>query len=92
MRAAIYTRKSKYTGKGASIENQISACKEYLKRLDVNDFTVYEDEGFSGKSTNRPRFKEMIADAKKKKFDIIICYKLDRISEKEQIFQHLLLS
>lgn len=90
MRAAIYTRKSKYTGKGASIENQISACKEYLKRLDVNDFTVYEDEGFSGKSTNRPRFKEMIADAKKKKFDIIICYKLDRISRNVTDFSTLI--
>ncbi len=90
MKAAIYTRKSKYTGKGASIENQISACKDYLKRLDVDDFTIYEDEGFSGKSTNRPKFKQMISDAKNKKFDIIICYKLDRISRNVTDFSSLI--
>lgn len=90
MKAAIYTRKSKYTGKGASIENQITACKEYLKRLDIDDFIIYEDEGFSGKSTNRPKFKEMMNDAKVKKFDILICYKLDRISRNVTDFSTLI--
>lgn len=80
MIAAIYSRKSVYTDKGESVENQISLCKTYAKNLGINDFLVYEDEGFSGKDTNRPQFKQMIKDSKKKKFDVLICYRLDRIS------------
>jgi site-specific DNA recombinase len=38
---AIYTRKSIYIGKGESIENQITVCKDYLKRLEVNDYVIY---------------------------------------------------
>lgn len=78
--AAIYTRKSVYTGKGESIQNQIKVCKEYLTRGNVNNFLIYEDEGFSGKNIHRPQFQRMLRDAKEKKFDILICYRLDRVS------------
>lgn len=81
-RAAIYSRKSIFTGKGESIENQIEMCKDYYLRhygSDV-DFIIYEDEGFSGGNTKRPKFQEMLSDIKLKKFDTLICYRLDRIS------------
>ena len=78
--AGIYTRKSKFTGKGESIEQQVNVCKEYLKRLDIEDFLIYQDEGFSGKSTDRPMYKQMLRDAHSNKFSLIICYRLDRIS------------
>ncbi|MCW6079295.1 recombinase family protein [Clostridium sporogenes] len=82
MIAAIYSRKSKFTEKGESVENQIEMCKEYLKRnfKELKHIEIYEDEGFSGKDTNRPKFKKMIKDAKNKKINILICYRLDRIS------------
>ncbi|QAA32089.1 recombinase family protein [Clostridium manihotivorum] len=80
MKAAIYSRKSIFTGKGDSIENQIEFCKEYGKKLGIEEYIVYEDEGFSGKNTNRPRFQQLLKDAKKKAFDFLICYRLDRIS------------
>lgn len=80
MKAAIYSRKSVFTGKGESIENQIELCKEYGKRLNVDEYLIYEDEGFSGGNTNRPKFKELIKDANDKKFNVLICYRLDRIS------------
>ena len=81
-RAAIYSRKSIFTGKGESIENQIEMCKDYYLRhygSDV-DFIIYEDEGFSGGNTKRPKFQEMLSDIKLKRFDTLICYRLDRIS------------
>lgn len=78
--AAIYSRKSKITEKGDSIENQINICKNYLKNIGIEDYIIYEDEGFSGKNTQRPEFQRMFRDAKNKKFDILICYKLDRVS------------
>ncbi|MCR1175576.1 recombinase family protein [Clostridium botulinum] len=81
MKAAIYSRKSVFTGKGESIGNQINLCKDYGKKnLGIEEFLVYEDEGFSGGNTNRPKFKQLIKDAKDKKFDVLICYRLDRIS------------
>lgn len=81
-KVAIYSRKSVFTGKGESIENQIELCKDYYLRIYGNDveFIIYEDEGFSGGNTNRPKFQEMLNDIKKKNFDSLICYRLDRIS------------
>lgn len=90
MKAAIYSRKSKFTGKGESIENQVQLCMDYAKNLGITEFLVYEDEGFSGGSTDRPKFKEMIEDAKNKKFDYLICYRLDRISRNVSDFSSLI--
>ncbi|TCS91303.1 site-specific DNA recombinase [Keratinibaculum paraultunense] len=81
MKIAIYSRKSKYTGKGESIQNQIEMCKDYCnKHFDQCEFIIYEDEGFSGGDKDRPQFKSMMSDAKKGKFETVVCYRLDRIS------------
>lgn len=90
MKAAIYSRKSRFTGKGESVENQIQLCKEYLNHMQVEDFVVYEDEGFSGSNTDRPQFKQMMKAAKSKNFDILICYRLDRISRNIADFSNLI--
>lgn len=49
---AIYSRKSKFTGKGESIGNQVELCKEYIRGHYGEDaarnVVVFEDEGFSG--------------------------------------------
>lgn len=83
-RFVIYSRKSKFTGKGESIENQIEMCRQYI-RMQFGDSAadsalVYEDEGFSGGSLERPRFKKMMADAAGGGFRAIVVYRLDRIS------------
>lgn len=82
MRIAIYSRKSRFVEGSESIENQIEMCKEYIKRnfKNVEDILIYEDEGFSGKDTDRPQFKKLMQAAENKMFDVIICYRLDRIS------------
>ncbi len=81
---AIYSRKSKFTGKGESIENQIELCRQYIRlhNPDVreSDILIYEDEGFSGGNTNRPKFKEMMAKIKANQIQAVVCYRLDRIS------------
>lgn len=67
---AIYSRKSKFTGKGESIGNQIELCRQYISAHFGSDFAqqayVYEDEGFSGGNLDRPQFKKMMQEAKKK--------------------------
>ena len=90
MKAAIYSRKSKFTGKGESVENQIELCKTYGANHGYTDFSIYEDEGFSGGNINRPMFKSMMKDATLKKFDAIICYRLDRISRNVSDFSTLI--
>lgn len=81
---AIYSRKSKFTGKGESIGNQIELCRQYISAHYGDDYAnctyIYEDEGFSGGNLDRPQFKIMMQEAKKKKFTAIVCYRLDRIS------------
>lgn len=82
MNIAIYSRKSKFTGKGDSIENQIEMCKQYIKSHIKGkfEFLIYEDEGFSGSTINRPEFQKLINDIKLHKIGILVCYRLDRIS------------
>lgn len=81
MKAAIYVRKSKFTEEGESIENQINMCMNYANTvLAINDYEIYQDEGFSGGNTDRPQFKKLIKDIKANKFTYLICYRLDRIS------------
>ena len=83
MKIAIYSRKSIFSEKGDSIENQIQLCKDYCESNFKNnnlEYIIYEDEGFSGKNLNRPKFKELINDITLNKLDLLICYRLDRIS------------
>ncbi len=90
---AIYSRKSKYTGKGESIGNQIELCKAYVRKnfdnVTEQDFFLYEDEGFSGKNLERPQFKELLKDAAAHRFGCIVCYRLDRISRSVVDFSSL---
>jgi DNA invertase Pin-like site-specific DNA recombinase len=90
VKAAIYSRKSIFTGKGESIENQIEFCMEYGNKLGVTEYCIYEDEGYSGGNTNRPKFQQLLRDVKKKQFDILICYRLDRISRNVADFSNTL--
>lgn len=81
MKIAIYSRKSKTSDKGESIDNQIHMCKEYANtHFDAPEFSIFVDEGFSGGTTNRPQFKILIDELKKGLYDVLICYRLDRIS------------
>ncbi len=83
-RVAIYSRKSRFTGKGESIDNQVELCKDYVRvhygEEMLENIYVYEDEGFSGGNLNRPSFKKMMTAAQKHEFKAIIVYRLDRIS------------
>ena len=91
---AIYSRKSRFTGKGESIGNQVELCKEYIRTHYGEDtldrIAVYEDEGFSGGNLNRPDFKNMMEAARKHKFKAIIVYRLDRISRNISDFSSLI--
>jgi site-specific DNA recombinase len=93
-KVAIYSRKSKFTGKGESVENQIQWCRQYIfshfENIEEKDILIYEDEGFSGGNTKRPHFRKMMEDAEKREFCAVVCYRLDRISRNIQDFAKLI--
>ena len=81
---AIYSRKSKFTGKGESIENQIELCRQHIKlhheNVSEDDILIFEDEGFSGGNVNRPQFQAMMKEIRANRIQAVVCYRLDRIS------------
>lgn len=86
MKIAIYSRKSKFTGKGDSIGNQIDRCRDYInfiysEQKDI-EIIIFEDEGFSGKNTERPGFKKMMHMVKGKELDAVVVYQLNRLGRK----------
>lgn len=163
---AVYSRKSKFTGKGESIENQIDLCLKYIENnfrdsgifnitvhnflkeshseplnnnhvfhtkpatsepesdvpeeynglncvsgkiadsntsksvsgksdgfgRNINQYTIriYEDEGFSGSTLNRPQFKKMMNAAENGELSAIVVYRLDRISRNTADFVSLI--
>lgn len=94
IKIAVYSRKSKFTGRGESIENQVEMCKDYIFKMIENvqdiDIDVYEDEGISGKTLNRPQFQEMMKAVKSKRYQYLVVYRLDRISRNVGDFSNLI--
>ena len=91
---AIYSRKSKFTGKGESIGNQVELCREYVRNFFGEEYAeacvVFEDEGFSGGNLNRPAFRNMMEGVRKHQFKAIVVYRLDRISRNISDFTSLI--
>jgi DNA invertase Pin-like site-specific DNA recombinase len=83
-RCAIYTRKSTSQGleqEFNSLDAQREACQAYAK---AQGWSVtpeaYEDGGFTGANVERPAFQRLLAEVDAKKFDVVVVYKVDRLS------------
>lgn len=79
---AIYSRKSKFTGKGESIENQIIKCKQFISfkfNEDPENVEIFIDEGFSGKNENRPEYQRMFKKVNDGEINKIVIYQLNRL-------------
>lgn len=83
IRACIYTRVSTER-QGAddkvSLSEQERLCKMLAEIRGYEYVGTYTDNGLSGKTMKRPALQQMLADASAKKFDVVIAYKLDRLS------------
>lgn len=82
MNIGIYTRKSVYSDKSDSILSQYTMGVEYIKShyTYYDNIFRYEDEGYTGANTNRPGFNQLVENIKNKEINVLICYKIDRIS------------
>src|SRR6201997_5844405 len=76
MRVAIYARVS--TTNGQSPEMQLSDLREYASRRGWETFAEYVDNGVSGAKESRPELNRLMADAHRRHFDVVLCWKVDR--------------
>jgi site-specific DNA recombinase len=85
-KVAIYVRVStlEQAESGYSVQEQLAKLKAYCEARDWSVFDEYVDGGFSGSNLNRPAMDRLIADAKSKKFDLVLVYKLDRLSRSQK--------
>lgn len=67
-----------------SIEEQTERLKAYCKAKDWTIYKFYIDAGYSGGSTNRPALKQMIEDISQNLINMVVVYKLDRLSRSQK--------
>ena len=75
-RIGVYLRVST---QDQSTELQRSELLAYIKQREWDLFEIYEDKA-TGTNNNRPMLKKLLKDAKSKKFDIVLCWKIDRFA------------
>lgn len=77
MRTALYARCS--TDK-QDAEMQLREFKEYCERRQWNVTAEYVDIGISGSKERRPQLDRLMQDARKRRFDAVVCYRFDRFA------------
>ncbi|MCD8160871.1 MAG: recombinase family protein [Clostridiales bacterium] len=83
VRAAIYCRLSKddeLQGESASIANQRSMLQDYCEKQGWEVIAVYQDDGFTGLSMDRPDFQRMLKAAEARMINLVITKDLSRLS------------
>lgn len=90
MRAAIYTRVSteEQAEEGVSLAMQEERCRRLAAERDIGDLTLYCDDGVSGTRYDRPALQEMLAELDD--LDIVIIWKLDRLSRSVYDWAHMM--
>ena len=75
MRAAVYARVSTVDQEP---ENQLQEVRRYVQ---ARDWTAveYVDRGVSGAKDRRPALDDLIRDARRRRFDVLVCWRLDRL-------------
>ena len=77
MKIALYTRVST---QDQSVEMQTSDLRRYSEQRGFEIHKEYSDKGVSGTKDRRPALDELMSDAKKKKFDAVLCWRFDRFA------------
>lgn len=95
-RCAIYTRKSSEEGlelEFNSLDAQFEACQAYILSQKAEGWVQvksrYDDGGFSGGNLERPGLKQLLADIQAGKVDIVVVYKIDRLTRSLMDFAKL---
>jgi DNA invertase Pin-like site-specific DNA recombinase len=84
MRAAIYARVSTLD---QHVENQLTELRQYVERRGWTA-VEYVDRGVSGAKDRRPALDELLKAARRRRFDVLVCWRLDRLGRN---LRHLIL-
>jgi DNA invertase Pin-like site-specific DNA recombinase len=95
-RCAVYTRKSSEEGLDMefnSLDAQRDACEAYVTSQKAEGWVAlrdrYDDGGFSGGTLDRPALKQLLSDIEAGLIDVIVVYKIDRLSRSLMDFARL---
>ena len=86
VRCAIITRVStddQARGDYSSLKSQKDICEHYISVHQLDGWVAthyFEDPGYSGKDMNRPGIQALLAEVRAKNIDVVVAYKIDRIS------------
>src|SRR3712207_4079823 len=87
LRCAVYTRKSTEEGLDKefnTLDAQRDACEAYVASQRAEGWTLvrdrYDDGGFSGGTLERPALRRLLADIEAGRVDVVVVYKIDRLS------------
>jgi site-specific DNA recombinase len=96
LRCAVYTRKSSEEGLDMafnSLDAQREACAAYIASQKGEGWTLvkdsYDDGGVSGATLERPALKRLMADIEASQVDVVVVYKIDRLSRSLMDFARL---
>jgi site-specific DNA recombinase len=96
LRCAAYTRKSTEEGLDMefnSLDAQREACESYITSQKAEGWALvpdrYDDGGFSGATLERPALQRLIADIEARRIDVVVVYKIDRLSRSLMDFAKL---
>src|SRR4051794_5086946 len=95
-RCAVYTRKSSEEGleqEFNSLDAQRESCEAYVASQRPEGWLLvpdrYDDGGFSGGTLDRPALKRLMADIEEGRVDVVVVYKIDRLSRSLMDFARL---
>src|SRR5436305_3349867 len=96
LRCAVYTRKSSEEGleqEFNSLDAQRDACEAYITSQKPEGWLLvpdrYDDGGISGATLERPALKRLLADIEAQRVDVVVVYKIDRLSRALMDFSKL---
>ncbi|KQY99385.1 resolvase [Pseudolabrys sp. Root1462] len=96
VRCGVYTRKSSEEGLDQefnSLDAQREACEAYVASQKAEGWLLvpdrYDDGGFSGGTLERPALRRLLADIEAGKVDVVVVYKIDRLSRSLMDFARL---
>lgn len=82
LKVALYIRVStdKQAEDGFSVDGQLNRLGSFAESQDWEVYDTYVDDGYSAKDLERPEIQRLMRDMEEKKFDIVLVYKLDRLT------------
>lgn len=96
LRCAVYTRKSREEGleqEFNSLDAQREACESYIASQKAEGWLLvpdrYDDGGISGATLERPALQRLLADIEAQRVDVVVVYKIDRLSRALMDFSKL---